>query len=667
MPHMMFGFRRRVSAQDIFLILKEEVLNPPSGSLNNIVLALDVHKAFDTISHETILQGLEDIGCGQRIYHYVQTFLSNRTAILAMGAIKSNPLSMPNKGTPQGSVLSPFLFNVGLRRLAITLNHEPRLGFAMYADDITLWTTQGSYGERQDTLQTALSIVEDYLEKAGMSCAPAKSEYIHIRPYKSRSRRAPELTFYLGGSPLRRVNTLRILGMYIQETTSVKVALDKLRYTVKSLTGLIRRISRGNNSMTEHDTLSLVQALVLSRLTYALPYQTTRKTEQEQADILIRLATKAALGLPTSTSTQHLLALGVHNTFEELAAATLISQRERLCGTPQGKFLLQRLGFPISPQYCSEATDQLSQHLRQHIVTQPIPRNMHPYHHRGRRIARVQKLQRLKDHPDVYYTDVSPYPKQQGQASAFALAVVNRGKLVNSATIFTSTTAAAEATAIALAIRMADQQGISAYVVSDSQAACRMYIKGILPTRAIQLLGSELLYDHGIVWCPAHTGQDGNELVHCQARVLSGRAPRPPATEEDTDDGVPRRGILDKQRLDRRIGAPPHKDLDRQQARDWRRLQTDTFPNLHKLHLMYPDRYPNACPWCGDIPTLSHITYRCPERPATVDIGHTHPIQTWSWEARLAERTLGSQLVTLGQARRAAIASGALQEGPHPR
>lgn len=100
MPDMMIGFRKGVSAQDIFLMLQEEVLNPPSGSLDNIILALDVHKAFDTISHDAILQGLEDIGCGERIYQYVRSFLQNRSATLGMGSIKSNPLSMPSRGTP---------------------------------------------------------------------------------------------------------------------------------------------------------------------------------------------------------------------------------------------------------------------------------------------------------------------------------------------------------------------------------------------------------------------------------------------------------------------------------------------------------------------------------------------------------------------------------------
>lgn len=107
-------------------------------------------------------------------------------------------------------------------------------------------------------------------------------------------------------------------------------------------------------------------------------------------------------------------------------------------------------------------------------------------------------------------------------------------------------------------------------------------------------------------------------------RVLSGRAPRLAAQMMDTDVGVTRHGILEKQRLDRRIAVLPHKDVNRHQVQDWHRLQTNTFLNLRKVHIMYPDRYPDTCPRCGDIPTLTHITYGCPERPASVDWTDAH-------------------------------------------
>lgn len=75
-------------------------------------------------------------------------------------------------------------------------------------------------------------------------------------------------------------------------------------------------------------------------------------------------------------------------------------------------------------------------------------------------------MQQLSHRRDVFSIDVSPYPMHHRKATAYALAVVNQGKLINSATTLTPSSAAAQATAIALAIRMANQQGISAYVVS---------------------------------------------------------------------------------------------------------------------------------------------------------------------------------------------------------
>lgn len=48
LPDSMFGFRRGISAQDVFLLLRDEVLDPPPGTLDRIVLALDVKRSLIT-------------------------------------------------------------------------------------------------------------------------------------------------------------------------------------------------------------------------------------------------------------------------------------------------------------------------------------------------------------------------------------------------------------------------------------------------------------------------------------------------------------------------------------------------------------------------------------------------------------------------------------------
>lgn len=278
----MYAFRRGISAQDI-LLLKDEVLNPAPGSLNNLLVALDIEKAFDNIAHSTILDGLTAIGCGECIL-YASDFLGNRKAQVAITGTKSSPYDLSLKGTPQGSILSPFLFTIGLRKLVLELEAIPNLGCAFYADDITLWATKGSYGERQDVLQTAIDKIQSYIEASDMTCAPNKSEYLQIRPLRTQPNRAPVLELEIAGQSINRTPVARILGMHVQENNSVKTAIGKLKHTVKSITTLIARIERSNDGMTEVDTIRLVQAFVLSRITFAVPFQATRKTEREQID-----------------------------------------------------------------------------------------------------------------------------------------------------------------------------------------------------------------------------------------------------------------------------------------------------------------------------------------------------------------------------------------------
>lgn len=186
MPETMFGFLKHLSTQDILLQLKEEVLVPATKYSPRAVLALDLKGAFDNIAHKTILKNLNATGCGSKTYAYVVDFLTNRTATLKIGDIESNPISLGSRGTPQGSVLSPLLFNIALLGLPRRLDKIPNLRHALYADDITLWTGTDSLGGLQDTLQQAVETVNQYAKECGLACSPQKSELLIVRPQGGR-------------------------------------------------------------------------------------------------------------------------------------------------------------------------------------------------------------------------------------------------------------------------------------------------------------------------------------------------------------------------------------------------------------------------------------------------------------------------------------------------
>ncbi|KAM7297981.1 hypothetical protein ISCGN_023132 [Ixodes scapularis] len=145
-PTTMYGFRPHLSTQDVLLQLKEEIIDRLTSTHKRCIVALDIKGAFDNISHQAILQGLTSIDCGQRTYDYITAFLTGRTATIGIGHLRSNTFKTISKGTPQGSVISPLLFNIAMKDLPPLLQNIPHLRHAIYADDLTLWTPTGSMG-----------------------------------------------------------------------------------------------------------------------------------------------------------------------------------------------------------------------------------------------------------------------------------------------------------------------------------------------------------------------------------------------------------------------------------------------------------------------------------------------------------------------------------------
>ncbi|KAM7307675.1 hypothetical protein ISCGN_011311 [Ixodes scapularis] len=162
-PHTMVGFRPHLSTQDVMLRLKHQIIDGEKSSHldTRVILGLDLTKAFDTIRHDAVLQNLEKLGVGRRTFNYIQDFLSDRTAQISIGGVTSDDINLGGRGTPQGSVLSPYLFNVAMIELPAKLRKIEGLHHSIYADDITLWMTGGCDGFIQDTLQEAIRTIED--------------------------------------------------------------------------------------------------------------------------------------------------------------------------------------------------------------------------------------------------------------------------------------------------------------------------------------------------------------------------------------------------------------------------------------------------------------------------------------------------------------------------
>ncbi|KAM7289396.1 hypothetical protein ISCGN_029525 [Ixodes scapularis] len=89
LAHTLVGFRKHVSTQDVAKMIKEQVYDNPSTVQQRTIVAVDLKRAFDNVTHEAILRNLRKTNPGNRMYRYVKNFLKDRTVKYAAASTSS--------------------------------------------------------------------------------------------------------------------------------------------------------------------------------------------------------------------------------------------------------------------------------------------------------------------------------------------------------------------------------------------------------------------------------------------------------------------------------------------------------------------------------------------------------------------------------------------------
>jgi hypothetical protein len=99
---------------------------------------LDIKSAFDAAWHPMILRGLICKDCPRYLIKLIEVFLLDRTATISSDdEVLCTTLEV---GCPQGSILSPFLWNILLESLFL-LSFSFDFIIIAYADDVLLCAT----------------------------------------------------------------------------------------------------------------------------------------------------------------------------------------------------------------------------------------------------------------------------------------------------------------------------------------------------------------------------------------------------------------------------------------------------------------------------------------------------------------------------------------------
>ena len=149
-----YGFTKNSSTELAALEVIDRLLNQLNKQKIPINFYLDLSQAFDSLCHYIILEKLAYYGVQNKAKDLLESYLSNRKQFVQIGEIVSHvkPISM---GVPQGSVISPLLFNIIINDI---IKSSSKCSFILYADDTTLNSTLDNFSTNPDDIKKSIII-----------------------------------------------------------------------------------------------------------------------------------------------------------------------------------------------------------------------------------------------------------------------------------------------------------------------------------------------------------------------------------------------------------------------------------------------------------------------------------------------------------------------------
>ena len=171
------GFRKGFSTANALTKFRDDILKCMNSNEVTLAVLIDFSKAFDTISHESFIKKLNNLGFGKDFITWVLSYLSDRKQYIQVDDKKSS-ICRTYFGVPQGSILGPVLFNLYVNDLQDQITGCSKV--LQYADDTTLYVSSKpkSIDEKCVGLNQSLADVKKWSEENNLSVNALKTKFI---------------------------------------------------------------------------------------------------------------------------------------------------------------------------------------------------------------------------------------------------------------------------------------------------------------------------------------------------------------------------------------------------------------------------------------------------------------------------------------------------------
>ena len=324
-----YGFRKGRSTEAALCSFTNDILTAFESRSNTVAMYLDLSKAFDTISHDILLNKLKHNGVRGIELQWFTSYLTDRKQCV----IYENSLSTLqniNCSVPQGSSLGPLLFIIYINDI---VNTSGLLQFCMYADDGVIYLSGRDAKSVINCVNQQITNITQWLLANKLTLNVRKSHYMIFSKQKLTLDDLPQIK--INNVNINRVTETEFLGMTITDQLNWTKHIRNIKIKISKINGILYLTRQLLNRETlKHIYITLVQShLIYCNIIWGCNYSSHLNPLILMQKIIIRTITFCNRRAHTAELFQLLNILNIHKVNRQCTALFVFKSLNNLVYT----------------------------------------------------------------------------------------------------------------------------------------------------------------------------------------------------------------------------------------------------------------------------------------------------------------------------------------------
>ena len=292
-------FRSTTSATIPLVTAIANGFNEKKPPTRTAVISLDISKAFDSVDHTLLLKQLSDSAINSNVVRWLAAYLRGRSASCLYQSCKS-PSMIIRTGVPQGSVLSPSLFN-------FFVSDFPPLPLSYsFADDFYVGRSSPDLASLTASLNEDMRLVEAWADGKKLKIAPEKSCITLFSPDPAQAKFHPQVSYKGSIIPLDR--NPKWLGLRMDPKIVFNCHADDIKTRSTRRLPILKALAGTTFGQSQETLLLTYKMLVRPLFGFGCPvwFPNASDTSIKKLQVVQNKALRTVTGCHMMTPIQHL-------------------------------------------------------------------------------------------------------------------------------------------------------------------------------------------------------------------------------------------------------------------------------------------------------------------------------------------------------------------------